>query len=177
MISSEDSCLTGLTQTSSYDLFCPLYRDPSILLSSCTYGSQGHQSMAGTPRLPSPLASLPGRLQSIPRTAKWHIHSSMSWVFLPVSSWWDTLATPPTGGAQGASGTDTWANLADSLQWGGAVALHWAQEKEEKIGTYIKCIHQHTNILRGRVGNSICEKQIWNPVAPEPDLPLAPGCA
>ena len=55
---------------------------------------------AGTPRLPSPRTlppALPGGSQGVPRPAGQHSHSSVSWVFLWVSSRRDMPGTPREG--------------------------------------------------------------------------------
>ena len=81
---------------------------------------------AGKLRLPSP-RTLPltplGGSQSVPWPAEWQSHSSVSWVFLGVSSQRGMQGTPPEEGVQGASDTDARATSAGSSLCGGEAAL------------------------------------------------------
>ena len=56
---------------------------------------------------PDTSLALPGGSQGVPRPAEQHGHSSVSWVFLGVSSRRVMPGTPPEEGVQGASDTDT----------------------------------------------------------------------
>ena len=99
---------------------------PSIFLSVIRGRVVGAAAWAGTPRLPSPRTlppALPGGPQGVPRPAEWHSHTSVSWVFLGVSSRRDMPGTPPEGGVPRASETDARATSAGSSRRGEATAL------------------------------------------------------
>ncbi|MEQ2297420.1 hypothetical protein AMECASPLE_034534 [Ameca splendens] len=62
-----------------------------------------------TPRLPSPQTpppAPPGGAQGVPRPAKRHSPSIVSWAIPWAYSWWDVPGTPPKEGVQEASGID-----------------------------------------------------------------------
>ncbi|MEQ2278308.1 hypothetical protein XENORESO_015980 [Xenotaenia resolanae] len=82
----------------------------------------GAADSAQMPRGPS-LQTLPpappGGAQGVPRPAKRHSPSSVSWA----SSRWDVPGTPPEEGVQEASGIDARATSTGSSRCGGAAAL------------------------------------------------------
>ena len=86
----------------------------------------GAAAWTGTPRLPSPRTlppRLPGGSQGVPRPAGRHSHSSVSWVFLGVSSPAGHARNNSLGSCTGAFETDAWATSAGSSWCGGAVAV------------------------------------------------------
>ena len=110
--------------------FCPLIRGRVV----------GAAAWARTLRLLSPRTlppALPGGSQGVPRPAGWHSHSSVSWVFLWVSSRRDMPGTPPKGGVPGASETDAWATLAGFSRCGGAAALLRAPRGWQSSSPYL----------------------------------------
>lgn len=83
-------CVCVCDELCSKWLYHPSSIHPSIIFHLSWASSQQGAVWAGSPRLPShwihPL-TLPGELQSVPRPAEWHRHSSISWIFLGVSFW------------------------------------------------------------------------------------------
>ena len=86
---------------------CPSH--PSIFIRLSGAGSRGQLPEQGHPDLP-----LPGGSQGAPWPAGRHSHSSVSWVFLGVSTWRNMPGTPPEAGIPGASETDARATSAGS---------------------------------------------------------------
>ncbi|MED6284944.1 hypothetical protein CHARACLAT_023997 [Characodon lateralis] len=74
-----------------------------------------------SPQTPPPAP--PGGAQGVPRPAKRHSPSSVSWAVPWASSRWDVPGTPPEEGIQEASGIDARATSTGSSRCGGAVAL------------------------------------------------------
>ncbi|MED6249914.1 hypothetical protein ATANTOWER_021685 [Ataeniobius toweri] len=86
----------------------------------------GAADSAETPRRPSPQTpppAPPGGAQGVPRPAKRHSPSSLSWAILWASSRWDMPGTPPKEGVQEASDIDDRATSVGSSRCGGAAAL------------------------------------------------------